>query len=253
MKPSGAINQLNELFTQFHIVELSHRLEEGIPTFPTHSKFYHMPWRQYNDPALMYQILMHEHNGTHVDAPAHYIAGEIDPGKDYMDKVAPNRLIAPANLLSFSISPSELVTRAMVEQWEKNHHIINKEEIVLFNFGWHRKWALWEAGQEYIAEWPGIDRSCAEYLLGKGIKAVGTDCLGLDAFGSTDIPAHDTLLKNGILILENLANLDQLPDRCFFIALPLAIKDGTASPIRALAFVTKEDIDEHDDAETKNS
>ena len=39
--------------------------------------------------------------------------------------------------------------------------------------------------------------------------------------------------------MENLANLDALPTRFEFIALPLKIKKGTASPIRALALVKK--------------
>lgn len=237
----ATIAALNEWFQQMRVVDLSHRLEEGIPAFPTHSKFYHMPWRQFDDPALMFQILMHEHNGTHVDAPAHYIAQGLDPTKHYMDQVAPDRLIGIANTLCMDLSASELLSKDRVVQWENAHGSINPSEIVLFNFGWHRKWALEDAGRDFVAAWPGLDRGCAEYLLEKGVKAVGTDCLGLDASGSLEIPAHDTLLRNGILIMENLANLDGLPDRCFFMAVPLSIKEGTASPIRPLAFLPKEE------------
>ena len=45
------------------------------------------------------------------------------------------------------------------------------------------------------------------------------------------------LLGQGVLLAENLANLDQLPqDRPFlFIALPLRIQGGTGSPVRAIA------------------
>ena len=39
--------------------------------------------------------------------------------------------------------------------------------------------------------------------------------------------------------MENLNNLDVLPSRFNFIAIPLKIKKGTASPIRALAFIDK--------------
>ena len=42
-----------------------------------------------------------------------------------------------------------------------------------------------------------------------------------------------------IMIIENLANLDILPIRFNFLAIPLKIKKGTASPLRALALVDK--------------
>ena len=65
------IDLLSEVLARFEVRDLSHQLEEGIPFFPTHSRFYHMPANRDDDPAMMFQILMHEHNGTHVDAPAH--------------------------------------------------------------------------------------------------------------------------------------------------------------------------------------
>ena len=84
-----------------------------------------------------------------------------------------------------------------------------------------------------------MDKSSSKYLLNKKIAAVGTDTLGLDCSGSTAIPAHTIFLVNNILIMENLTNLDSLPTRFNFIAIPLKIKKGTASPLRALAFIEK--------------
>ncbi len=49
-----------------------------------------------------------------------------------------------------------------------------------------------------------------------------------------------TLLPEGsVLIMENLANLHLLPPVSFFMALPLKIKNGTGSPIRAVALVER--------------
>ena len=39
-------------------------------------------------------------------------------------------------------------------------------------------------------------------------------------------------LPNGLPLIESLANLERLPTRCYFIALPLKIKGGSGSPIR---------------------
>jgi arylformamidase len=238
--PRDLVLGLAAALAEFDIHDLSHTLEEGIPTFPTHSKYYHLPWPQQGDPATMYQLLMHEHNGTHVDAPAHYVAAGIDPTKHYAHQIRPDALIAPTAVIHVSDSPPGLVDRKLIDDWQRRHGSIGAGEIVIFNFGWHRKWATNDAAFTFLEPWPGLNRGAAERLLEMGVRAVGTDCLGLDRFDSEDIPAHDTLLANGVLIMENLAHLDKLPDRCFLIAAPLKIFEGSGSPIRALALVPKE-------------
>jgi len=235
--PHAAIAALTAALSQFDVVDLSHTLEEGIPTFPTHSKYYHLPWPQRGDPATMYQLLMHEHNGTHLDAPAHYVAAGIDPSSDYAHQIRPDALIGPAAVIDLADSPPELVDRELIDQWQGEHGPIGAGEIVIFNFGWHRKWAANDPKFAFLEPWPGLDRGASERLLEIGVGAVGTDCLGLDRVDSEDIPAHDTLLKNHVLIMENLANLDALPTWCFLIASPLKIFEGSGSPIRALALV----------------
>lgn len=238
--PHELVLGLAGAFEQFDVRDLSHTLEEGIPTFPTHSKYYHLPWPQRGDPATMYQVLMHEHNGTHVDAPAHYIAAGIDPEQHYAHQIRPDALIGPAAVIDLSEDPPDLVGRGLIDGWQQQHGPIRTGEIVIFNFGWHRKWASNEAECAFLDPWPGLDRGASERLVELGVAAVGTDCLGLDRFDSENIPAHDNLLKNYVLIMENLASLDGLPDRCFLIAAPLKIFEGSGSPIRALALVPRQ-------------
>ncbi len=50
-------------------------------------------------------------------------------------------------------------------------------------------------------------------------------------------PIHPVVLEKQVLIIENLSNLDQLPDFFLFLALPLKIRAGSGSPIRAVALV----------------
>ena len=234
------IGDLADLLDQFEVRDLSHMLEEGIPFFPTHTRFHHMNVSRADDPALMFQILMHEHNGTHVDAPSHYIAEGPDPDRHFMQSVRADALIGRAAVLDVSANRETLLPLTSVRAWEEEFGPIRQGEIVIFNFGWHRKWKLGAEGAPFIDDWPGLHRDVALYLLERRVRAVGTDCLGLDAFGSTEIPAHHNLLRNGILIMENLAALDGLPDRLFFVAAPLRIRHGTGSPVRALALIPKE-------------
>jgi kynurenine formamidase len=78
----------------------------------------------------------------------------------------------------------------------------------------------------------------AEYLLEKSIAALGVDSLSPDPPEALRThPIHPFVLKKQVLILENLCNLEQLPDFFVFLALPLKIRGGSGSPIRAVAVV----------------
>ena len=91
---------------------------------------------------------------------------------------------------------------------------------------------------------PGPTPDAIEYLMDKKIVGWGTQCIGTDAGQAGGMeppyPAHNLLHKNNCFGLASLANLDKLPPKgAILIAAPLKIKNGTGSPIRALALVPK--------------
>jgi kynurenine formamidase len=90
-------------------------------------------------------------------------------------------------------------------------------------------------GKNYLAAWPGMHRDAAEYLAERRVGLVGTDCLGIDGSSTPDLGTHFVLLGSGILIVENLKNLDHVPPVFLLYTLPLKIKDGTGCPVRAVA------------------
>ena len=100
-----------------------------------------------------------------------------------------------------------------------------------------RRWTTGPEGRRFLEDWPGLSGEAAEYLVGKGVSLVGCDTLAIDATVSTENPAHYALLGNEVYIVENLKNLDRLPPFCLFLALPLKIKGGSGSPVRAVALV----------------
>jgi kynurenine formamidase len=73
----------------------------------------------------------------------------------------------------------------------------------------------------------------------RGAALVGCDTLAIDAAGSEESPAHHALLGNEVYIVENLNNLGALPPFCLFVALPLKIRGGSGSPVRAVALVPR--------------
>ena len=77
-----------------------------------------------------------------------------------------------------------------------------------------------------------ISEEAANQLVSKKVKMAGTDQMSPD---SSPFPVHRLLLKNNILIVENLVNLDKLiGKRCTFFILPLKI-NGDGAPCRAIA------------------
>lgn len=61
--------------------------------------------------------------------------------------------------------------------------------------------------------------------------------VGLTA--EVDVEIEKELLKNKIILFEQLSNTNQLPEKFIFYGIPLKIKEGDGSPVRAFA-ITEE-------------
>jgi kynurenine formamidase len=90
---------------------------------------------------------------------------------------------------------------------------------------------------------PYFSVDAAEWMVQKGIKMVGIDCITVDlptplrpkgfAF-----PVHKTLLGNGVLIAENVANIGSIVGKkTRIMALPLRVKGSDAGHARIIAEV----------------
>lgn len=191
-----------------------------------------------------------EHSGTHFDAPHHWITGK-DYADGYTDTLPVQRLVAPVNVLDFSAEctadPDFLLTIDHVKAWEAKHGAINAGEWVVLRSDWDARAhdeGLFLNANETGPHTPGPTAEVIKYLLEKGIVGWGSQCIGTDAgqAGGMDppFPAHNLLHKHNCYGLASLANLSKLPPKgAILIAAPLKIKNGTGSPIRALALVPR--------------
>src|SRR3990172_13172859 len=74
----------------------------------------------------------------------------------------------------------------------------------------------------------------ADLCVEKQVRLVGIDYMSVDNMEDKTFPVHRTLLENNILILESI-NLHEVPSgRYTLVCLPLKIKGGEASPVRAV-------------------
>ena len=173
-------------------------------------------------------LILVDHWGTHMDSPYHFF-----PELATTEAVPLDRLLGPAVVIDCSSAraTAEPVTAEVLQRVTEHNGIdVRAGDIALVRCfpgriadpGW--------------AECRGLSESAADWLRDREVKAVGVDLGTVDDHTDLARPAHLSLLGASIIVMENLANLaDIKQDRCFFVGLPLKIRGGTGSPIRAVA------------------
>lgn len=238
---SGASRRLLDSIADHRIVDLTRVLEPGIPTYPTHPKYFQMRWCSMGDPAEMNQLIMGEHTGTHLDAPSHFVPA--GPKRKHIHELPLDSFMGRCVRMQFGPFPKSnaMVMASDIRDWERSHAGIERGDVILIDFQWEIYWKPGPEGFAFLENWPGLSADAADYLAQRRVKLVGTDCVSLDPGdgGGGKLAAHYTLLPEEILILENVSNLARIPDVSVFMALPLNIREGTGSPVRAVAFTPR--------------
>ncbi|HSX30633.1 MAG TPA: cyclase family protein [Candidatus Saccharimonadales bacterium] len=163
-------------------------------------------------------LSVNSHTGTHVDAPSHM----LPEGAKGLDSYPADHFVGRGVYVDVT---SKIFDLAAIQQVG-----IQPGDIVLFHTGLSK--AYHEA--VYYESYPAMREDVARYLVGQKVKMVGVDMCGLDY---EPFPIHKILLSSDVLIIENLANLDQLTGKAFDVyALPLKI-DTDGSPARVIAVV----------------
>ena len=238
------VTQVAAALRGMRVVDLSPRLERGIPNWPMHPPLVIDKAREKERDGYYCQLLLiSEHTGTHVDAPVHFHPQMENAS---IDCFSPDTLIAPAVVYDFAdrdLRPGDLITRDMVVSYERDHGVaVGEGEIALVNFGWmQRHWRTDSKSTWFVKNAPGIAEDAVIHFKERGIRAIGCDTVACDMAVVDGVgmatPGHVLhWLPNRILIIEMLTNLDKLSPRCLFVATPLKIHEGSGSPIRPLAF-----------------
>jgi kynurenine formamidase len=228
---------LNAFEGDFDYVDLTHPLRVGMPVWPDHPPFEQREVSSFEngDLSCNHALCLSEHTGTHFDAPLHFIRG----GRSIAEVPVQRFFGRLATIDARDQAPDSEVGLVRLLQFEAEHGVLQAGDAVIFSFGWARFWAHPEDGHRFFEDWPGLSHEASEILVRRGVRMVGSDCLSIDRFSSTEFPAHNTLLGAGVLIGENFASLDRLPPWCSLVALPLPIVGGSGSPTRAIALVPR--------------
>lgn len=178
------------------------------------------------------RLVMGSHTGTHIDAPAHFIAGGIG-----IDKIPPDRLVGEAVVVDFSTIPiGSGITASHIQQMAGK---IRPNDIVVCYTGCSKHWGEESINKNYTY----ITREGADYLVSKKVKAVGIDFLSVEQFSAPDPITHKTLLGHGIFIIESLnSSLKRfVGERILMVCMPIKLQNGDGAPARVIAVPIVED------------
>ena len=224
------------------IIDLSQEIYEGMPVYKDlpqvkmsiHKS--HEEWMGIKDPSTktpaVHKIELGEHTGTHVDAINHM---EIQHRGKSIDIMPLSMFYTEGICLDFSYKGlKELIHTDEIETACNNAGItIKKGDTVLFYTNHYRK----HFNGDNWGNGPGITKEAARWLGEQQIAAFGVETMSPGIPGISNKEVHHICGEMNFTHYENLINLHLLigRGRFRFIGLPLKIKGGTGSPVRAVA------------------
>jgi len=233
------------MFKSYKIVDLSHRLFNDMPSYPSLPKFRisHLKVVDKDGSTVSIITSMHTHMGTHIDLPLHVL-----PGSKSLDDYGLKDLSGEGVVIDLTYKKEgEEITE---EDLAKYRNRIKRGKMLFLFTGWSKKRGLTPT---YMFKWPYLNEEAARFLVRRGIKLLGTDGLSVGGWSgkavsgesttlSSSRRVHRTLLEAGILLAEEVANLDKILKgnkvvEAFFIIAPLPIKGAEASPCRIISIV----------------
>ena len=157
------------------------------------------------------------HVGAHADAPSHYVADGDDIASRRLDfyvgrcavvhvDVARGERIAPAHIAGKTIAAPRVLFRTGT-------------------FPDPRRW-----NDDFASLSPAL----VDELHRRGVVLIGIDTPSVDPFASKALESHQAFARNDMAILEGVV-LDGVEEGEYeLIALPLRLRGGDASPVRAV-------------------
>ncbi|MGB9663063.1 MAG: cyclase family protein [Moorellaceae bacterium] len=248
------------------LVDLSHPFGDKCPLWPYFEdvkieRVHYMA----KSGVLSQRVTTVMHCTTHTDAPAHVV-----DGAPYVHEVPLESYYGTGVVVDIPKKKWELITAKDLENATPK---IERGDIVIIHTGWHRYWG---DRQQYFLYAPGPSVEAAEWLVEKGVKAVGIDAQAMDhplytAIGPhgpgplrRDVcreykeltgrnveddfpewePVHNILLKNGIVCWENVGgDIEMVVGKRVTIAgFPIRWYRGDGSIVRLVAFIDEEEI-----------
>ncbi len=206
-------------------IDLSQPIENSMTYFPGDPEPRIIP-ADSTPPWHVTELHIGTHVGTHIDAAFHFF-----PHGETITGYPVDRFILPGIVVhAVGRDDDEPIN---VDALRDSLLSLPKGGALLLHTGWDRFWKT----ERYFRH-PYLTREAAQFIVVAGVRIVGVDALNPDSTVQETSHAHEMLLGNDVLIVENLTRLHLLTHgvvyQCSF--LPLAIVGVDGSPVRAVAW-----------------
>jgi arylformamidase len=224
------------------MVELSHEIVAGMVTYPG------LPGPELEiitsraasaarlDSGVSFEIeslTLAGNTGTYLDAPYHFHADRAD-----IAHVPLERLVNVPITMIRAFGRTEVTAADLGDPdglWGR---------AVLVHTGWARHWGT---PRYHDLDCPHLTGDAAAALVDANAALVGIDSLNIDDPTDPERPAHHRLLGADIPIVEQLTNLESVPDiGARLIALPAPVRGMASFPIRVVAVHELDTTTEHE-------
>ena len=224
------------------IIDLSQEIFTGMPVFPglpevkismhvSHEEWDGITSSDVVSPAVN-RLELGEHTGTHVDAINHM-------ARQYREKSIDTMPLSMFYTEGICLDLSHKGLRELIEPADLERalsgaglEIKRGDTVLLYTDHYRRAFgtADWHDG-------PGISVAAARWLGEQGIAAFGVETMAPGVLHVSNKEVHYICGELSFTHYENMINLHQLigRGRFRFIGLPLKIRGGTGSPVRAVA------------------
>ncbi len=233
-------------------IDLTHAFDPQIP----HSPLFEPERREvlyHHDPGIGsagHGFLVHRYEfvgqwGTHVDPPAHFVAG-----LRHQDEIPVQEMLLPLVVLDVEdkveADPDYCIGLDDLGNWEQRHGRVPSGSFVALHTGWGRRWpdqaAMQNVDESGVAHTPGWSLAVLRELYEhRGIRASGHDMTDTDPASTVSAgPLERYVLGRDCYQIELLANLDLVPPNGAIICAtwPKA-RAGSGFPARVFAIAPR--------------
>ncbi|MBI1769021.1 MAG: cyclase family protein [Bacteroidetes bacterium] len=201
-----------------NIIDLTHTLTPEFPFIPVKKLTYPFELipmatlKENGVEANSWKI--HEHLGTHIDAPNHFIANQKS-----VDQIDLKELIVPVVVIDIeakaSVDADAELTVDDIRSFEKQHGEIPDHACVMMYSGWEKRLtdsSFVGLDDKLVKHYPGFSTDAIKFLLtNRNISGIGVDVLSFDRGIDENYVGHKVLFAAGKWGVECVANLSKIP------------------------------------------
>lgn len=207
-------------------------------------------------------VTLPEQSGTHIDAPAYFVRGQWTA-----DQIPAERLVRPVAVIDVTdnvkTDPDYKLTLQDLALWEQQYGHVPTGAVVVLRTGWDDRWTsprdYRNADPTGRAHFPGFSVDAARFLVeGRLAVGLGIDTMSVDGGGTSssttatdigkveaprgarsgvsDFAVHQYCQTHAVYLVENLANLWQVPATgATVVVAPAKIEGAAGAPARVMA------------------